>query len=264
VVSPWTGHIVAYDEPRIEKPTPPQTRYVANPGMTGLVKHFVQGLDVRFDKQVYEVVKHEAVYELKGSQEESLGCFDRVIAAIPAPQSLSLLAEFPELAIPLASVEMDPCWCLMLQVANPLNTSWNGAFVNTGKIRWIARNTTKPGRLAQGESIVIHASSDWTKDNVEQDATLIQSELLGEFWKITGLEEQAPLATYTHRWRYAIPSKSYPARYIAQQDNTLLACGDWAGGPKVEGAFLSGCAAAGRILRTLEKTLSKNKQPLLF
>ncbi len=73
------------------------------------------------------------------------------------------------------------------------------------------------------------------------------------FGEITGFEEQTPLAMYTHRWRYAIPSKSYPDRYVAQQDSTLLACGDWAGGPKVEGAFLSGCAAAGRILRTLEK-----------
>ncbi len=118
VVSPWTGGIVAYDEPRIEKPTPPQTRYVAKPGMTGLVKHFMEGLDVRFDTQVHEVVKREAVYELKGCHQESLGCFDRVIAAIPAPQSLSLLAAFPEMAVPLASVEMDPCWCLMLQLAD--------------------------------------------------------------------------------------------------------------------------------------------------
>jgi photolyase PhrII len=264
VASPWTGRIVAYDEPRIEKQTPPQTRYVASPGMTGLVKHVVQGLDVRFDTQVQEVVKHEAVYELKDSQQESLGYFDRVIAAIPAPQSLSLLAEFPEMAIPLASVEMDPCWCLMLQVADTLKTSWSGAFVNTGKIRWIARNTTKPGRNGQGESIVIHASSDWTNKHLDKDTLFIQSELLGEFWKITGLDEQTPLAMHTHRWKYAIPSKSYPDRYVAQQDNTLLACGDWAGGPKVEGAFLSGCAAAGRILRTLEKPLSEIKQPLLF
>jgi photolyase PhrII len=264
IASEWKGCVVAYDELRIEKPTPPQTRYVAIPGMTGLVKHLVQELDIRFETQVHEVVKHEAEYELKGSAGESLGSFDRVIAAIPAPQGYRLLGKFPEMVTPLSNVEMEPCWCLMLQFGCPLPASWNGAFVNTGTIRWIARNATKPGRTTQGDSIVIHATSDWSRENLEQDATLVQTELLREFWKVTGFKEQQPLAFYSHRWRYAIPSKSYPDRYIAQRDNTLLACGDWAGGPKVEGAFLSGCAVAGQILRTLERSIPKIKQPWLF
>lgn len=40
-------------------------------------------------------------------------------------------------------------------------------------------------------------------------------------------------------------------RCFFDAESGIAACGDWAGGPRVEGAFLSGMAAAGRILGTL-------------
>jgi len=51
-----------------------------------------------------------------------------------------------------------------------------------------------------------------------------------------------------HRWRYALPTEPLPEPCLFDPRLQLAAAGDWCGGPRVEGAFLSGCAAAGRIL----------------
>jgi predicted NAD/FAD-dependent oxidoreductase len=43
-----------------------------------------------------------------------------------------------------------------------------------------------------------------------------------------------------------------PQRYLLDGDLELGACGDWCGGPRVEGAFLSGLALAEAVLEMNE------------
>ena len=51
-----------------------------------------------------------------------------------------------------------------------------------------------------------------------------------------------------HRWRFALPIDPLENACLFDAGLRLAACGDWCGGPRVEGAFLSGSAAAGRLL----------------
>ncbi|MFO7904750.1 MAG: hypothetical protein R6U98_18945, partial [Pirellulaceae bacterium] len=52
----------------------------------------------------------------------------------------------------------------------------------------------------------------------------------------------------THRWRYAWPPDPLEDRCLFDSSSGLGACGDWCSGPRVEGAFLSGTAAARHVL----------------
>jgi len=53
-----------------------------------------------------------------------------------------------------------------------------------------------------------------------------------------------------HRWRYAQAAEALDLGCLWDGELGLGVCGDWCQGSRVEGAFLSGMAAAGRVLGT--------------
>jgi len=75
--------------------------------------------------------------------------------------------------------------------------------------------------------------------------------MLAEFWKVTEAPLQRHQYLRSHRWKYAIPVDASEDRCFSDDSAVVIACGDWASGSRVEGAFLSGMAAAGRVLGTL-------------
>ena len=50
------------------------------------------------------------------------------------------------------------------------------------------------------------------------------------------------------RWRYATPVEPHPEACLVRADGGLVFAGDGYGGPRIEGAFLSGRAAAEAVL----------------
>ena len=104
------------------------------------------------------------------------------------------------------------------------------------------------------EHIVLHAGHQWTAENWDRDPETVARELLAEFWRVAGLARQTPTQIQAHRWKFAKPDDPPQTRCYFAPEPGIVACGDWAGGPRVEGAFLSGMAAAGRILGTLATT----------
>lgn len=113
----------------------------------------------------------------------------------------------------------------------------------------VARNSSKPGRPAAEECWVLHGTAQWSEEHLEAEAEQVRDELLQEFWKVSGIRSVASSHVATHRWRYAWPPEPLKERCIFDAAYGLGACGDWCSGPRVEGAFLSGMAAAGCVLR---------------
>jgi predicted NAD/FAD-dependent oxidoreductase len=140
---------------------------------------------------------------------------------------------------------------------------WVGAFIHDSILAWAARNNTKPGRSDDAEHLVLHASADWTVENLELDAEEVAARLLDAFWQASGITPRTPVHAQAHRWRYAIPVDTPSQRSFYDVASGIVACGDWAGGPRVEGAFLSGMAAAGRILGSLSTPRKKQAQAQL-
>ena len=207
------------------------------------------------------------------------GAFDAVIVAAPAPQAVPLLAERPALAARVAAVRMTPCWSVMMAVAEPLGLPFDGAFVNapTGEatdragslvgpagpdapdapaLAWIARDSAKPGRaLPDGvaETWVLHAGAAWSAAHLEHDAEDVARRLLVELAREARVPVHAPIVHLAaHRWRHATPDPAVEATVLWDAETGLGACGDWCGGPRVEGAYLSGLAAAERVRGTLD------------
>jgi hypothetical protein len=69
-----------------------------------------------------------------------------------------------------------------------------------------------------------------------------------------------PIYRKVHRWRYALPKVALDEQCLWDPVAGLGACGDWCFSPKVEGAFLSGLAMAGTLMRqlTIDRPASAN------
>jgi predicted NAD/FAD-dependent oxidoreductase len=128
-----------------------------------------------------------------------------------------------------------------------LDVPLDGAFVEHPVLSWAARDSSKPGRPA-GEAWVLHAAAEWSEAHLEDDPREVASELLSAF--AAALDRELPPPTYAeaHRWRYALPDPPLQEPCLFDERASLGAGGDWCGGPRIEGAFLSGAALAEGVL----------------
>ncbi len=253
IVKPWQGNVAVYREGKFAGYSRAE-RWVATPAMNSLAKHLGQHLEVVCNQRVSKLEKIGKVWRLINAESESLGEFERVVFALPAPQIAEILVGSgqDELVGKLKEVEYDPCWCLMMRLREPLACDWSGAFVNQEVVSWVARNGSKRSvRDDHSECLTVHATGNWSKENFDCEPAVVGKEIANALWSGLGIAAGNIAESLVHRWKYSIPRSAIGERFLANGDQSCIACGDWAGGPKVEGAFLSGAAAAGVILRSL-------------
>ncbi|MEO1748970.1 MAG: NAD(P)-binding protein, partial [Pseudomonadota bacterium] len=89
-----------------------RTWHVGAPGMSGLVKPLLKGVNVVGRTRITSVIEDSGRIQLV-SGEQPLGAFGRVLVTAPAPQTYDLLAPFDPVFQSLAAVRYAPCWTLM-------------------------------------------------------------------------------------------------------------------------------------------------------
>lgn len=171
--------------------------------------------------------------------------FDAVLLALPAPQAAALLlAVSPELATLAAGAKMRPCWTLMLRFGVPPSLPFDAALLSEGPLRWIANDSSKPGRDG-APTWLLHATAPWSEAHLGQDSQQIAATLLAAFYRLGG---PVPETWTAHRWRYAGSEAATPGACLWRAADGLGLCGDWLNGGSVEGAWLSGVALARQVL----------------
>ncbi len=146
---------------------------------------------------------------------------------------------------------MSPCWAAMIELPRALEVDWSGAFINDSLLSWAARGATRPQRDTNTETLVLHASAEWTREHLDLEHEQVGKLMLSACWEATQLPAEEPTSIAVHRWLYARPEKLHDALCFFDPSTNIVACGDWACDARVEGAFLSGQAAVGRVLNSL-------------
>ncbi len=244
-------------------PSPDSTlRFVAVPGMSSLGQHLAIGIDVRETTRVAPPQRRQDRWELMSEQGVALGDFDVVIVAAPAPQAQALLrSAAPELATQAARVTHQPTWAVMLAFSDSDRLAHNGLFFDQGPLSWAAENSSKPGR--SGNTWVLHASAEWTQVHLDAEPSQVAEQLADWFCATTDLDRSAVQHLNAHRWLYSLVANPLEVGALWDPDLGIGACGDWCQGARIEGAFLSGQAIAGRILGDLAASMSpQNEQAL--
>lgn len=221
-------------------------RFVGVPSMTAPGRFLADALALTTQCTINSLEKTPSGWQI-GSQEHGrlAGHYDAVVLALPAPQAVPLLQTIaPDLAEVASQAVMRPAWALMLRYPAVVDLPFDAAFVNHGPLRWLARESSKPGRTTAPETWLLHATPDWSQTHLEADPEWVAVHLLAAF---VDLGAPLPQAWSAHRWRYADTAKPLQQGCCWDSKQSIGLCGDWLNAGKVEGAWLSGVQLAEHI-----------------
>ena len=221
--------------------------FVGTPRMNAFLKPLAQGLNIRSKATVSAITRDDQGWRVacaKGEPET----FDRVVCTIPVDQARNVLASEPAVIETIRNVTVAPCWALLMASEARLRVDADVLRSPTTNIAWMARNNTKPGRGAAGSVWVVHASVDWSRQNLEMDKDDAMDALLALVADVVGKRLHATTYESAHRWRYAQTETPLGQPFVASDDGTLYVGGDWCLGARVECAFESGGAIAAALI----------------
>ncbi len=212
----------------------PHPRYCGSQGMNAFARAWAKGLAIHTGVRVDKLEAMGRGWRVMGED------FDAAIVTAPVPQSLELLqvTEHPV----LSQVAYDRCLAVLAIPTKPVSilgpASWQ-AF-DSGPISFIADNRRKG--ISAVPAITIHAGGAFSLDHWDDPNAV------GELLKAAGVEAQA---IYLHRWKFAKATVLHPERcYREPGGPPLVFAGDAFAEPRVEGAVLSGWAAAEAVTVT--------------
>lgn len=238
--------------------------YVAPGGMSAIAKFLAQGLNILLNQRaiaIHPTPENTWRLTLESSNAEIIA--KAVVVAIPAPQALALLAPLSESILDaeflenLRSVEFSPSISVMAGYPQPHLplTSWKAlTFVDDADLGWIGLDSSKRPHPQQPH-FVLQSSAKFAQLHLEtEDLQPVGKYMLQKAAQTLALPWLSnPEWLQVHRWRYAFPSHPWNAAFLSAKNHLpLVCCGDWCGGNLVEGAMLSGIAAASEINNQLQ------------
>ncbi len=224
-------------------------RWRGKAAMTGVAKHLAAGLDLIMGTQVAALRPAGNRWCAVTTTGETFSA-EAVLLTPPVPQSLAMLDAGglvlpPELRTRLAAIDYERCLAVMAVLEGPSQVPPPGGLApTTGPIAWIADNQMKG--ISAEPAVTIHAThafslEHWDRDRQESGRSLLAA---AAPWLGAGVK-----TFQVHGWRYSKPLQVDEERcVIVSHAPALVLAGDAFAGPRVEGAALSGWAAADAIL----------------
>ena len=244
VVQPWAGRLAASDEQGLTS-VASQPRYVGVPRMSAIGRHLLGNLAFCPEHRLMECQYDGQHWHLQFEAQPTIQA-KALVLALPAPQVFDLLEISHPFYADAVLQDMLPSWTLMLHCAVPVEVAFDGCFVNSGILSWIARNNSKPER-SSSEAWVIHASRAWSQAHVDAPRDWVAEQLLAAFIQVVGQPVQVA-QQWVHRWLYALASEALTVGCWYEPAQQFGIAGDWLNGSRVEGAWLSGQQLADQMI----------------
>ncbi len=224
-------------------------RWRGSPSMSAVAKHLAGGLEVLLETALVSLRLEGSRWIARTFDGTGFGA-DAVVLTPPVPQALALLDAgavelWPGLRSRLTAIEYDRCLAVLAVLEGPSRMPSPGALVpGSGPLAWVSDDQAKG--VSPVPAVTLHATAafsleNWDRDRKETGLRLIEA---ASDWIGSGVRE-----FQVHGWRYSrprIPDASPCA--IACVSPTLVLAGDAFGSGGIEGAAVSGLAAARAIL----------------
>jgi len=251
-------------------------KIIGIPNMNAIGEHLADGIDIHTATVVEKVTRQGECWYLHCQGQLLEKAYDAIVFAMAPEQSARLLLpEHDDLKQKIESICSMPEWVIMTMLESRVEQSIS--IIETPDdehFTRLVRCDTKSGRSANNgiQTWVGYAQSQWSKPRYDQDRKIIadqlQQPLLSKLidTKVISADVQVKYIR-AHRWGASRPAQPIEQRCLFAASDRLALCGDGFGGSSVETAFLSGQAAAGRVLqwRYPQQNEKNEKQaPTLF
>ena len=223
-------------------------RYRGVPTMTAIAKHLATELNIFRSVRVLDIAQQDNQWRATLDNGEQVIARTMLITS-PVPQTIELLTS-AHIQLSAANqarldlIEYEACIAVMAVLDRPSSISAPGAIsVEDGPVAWISDNQQKG--VSKIPAVTIHGSGDFSAKHFDADRETAGQQLIDAaqpFLVATVIEFQV------HGWRYSKPSVVDSEPYMLASSDTqlpaLVLAGDAFNGPRVEGAVVSGWAAA--------------------
>jgi predicted NAD/FAD-dependent oxidoreductase len=175
-----------------------------------------------------------------------------LLLTAPVPQSLALLDAAGGVALApadrgrLAAVRYHRCLALLLVLDRPASITGHGGALKLDHpdIQWIGNNQEK-GLCPATPAVTVHSSAafataHWDSPDAQRVPHLLEA--------VAPFIRSRVTAWSCHRWRFAQPRCSFGEEAFCDRGLRLAIAGDGLAGGRVEGAAVSGLAAASGLL----------------
>ena len=220
-------------------------RYCGSQGMNSLAKDLAADLDCRTSQMVFMVRRTEDGWDVV-IDDGTVVTADTVVLTCPVPQSWALLAQ-AELAIPeeLFRRAYHRTVGLLTVLDRP------GAVPEPGGVQFDPGDDSNPfGFIADNQrkgisavpAITFHATQPWSEEHWDDEHDRLRELLLERAQPWIG--DATVIDAQVKKWRFAGPVEPWPDACWVDDERQVVLAGDLFAGPKFEGAFRSGLAAA--------------------
>lgn len=227
-------------------------RYRGVPTMTAVAKYLATDMNVLRSVRVlnfYQQDNHWLAELDNGEQVSAKG----LLITSPVPQTLDLLAsgniQIPaDKQVRLDRIEYEACIAVMAVLDRSTTIPAPGAMAfDDGPLAWITDNQQKGVSLLP--AVTIHGSGDFSIAHFEEDRKTAGQRLIDAALPLLGGANVTEFQV--HGWLYSKPKVVDPEACMLLSEGTdlppLALAGDAFNGPKVEGAVVSGWAAAAKL-----------------
>lgn len=226
-------------------------RYAGRQGMAGLAHDLAAKVDLLVGKEVVGITAVNHDWQIQTNRGNAFQSRYLILTA-PIPQSLHLLAQNEiQLSLQdqaaLATAQYAPCLCGLFEIDGAVNLPEPGALQRPGHpFSWIADNQRK-GISAGAQIVTVHMDGQRSQEMWLTPDEAILAKIVAELTQFLA-PNAAIQRAYLKRWPYASLNAVYPEHFLRTEGRpALYFAGDGLGGPRVEGAVLSGLAVAEAI-----------------
>ena len=215
-------------------------RYRGVRGMTDIAKHLANGLDVRCNTLAFSIAPGTtSKWQLNIDDGSALNA-DALIVTCPLPQTYALLVTADiELPDSMMRTEYDRTICLLAVLNQSSAVVSPGGLQNPDEtFSFVADNALKG--ISSAVALTLHANPQFSLEHWDAPPQDVHDLLLKQAKPWIG--DATVVTSQVKKWRLATPLTIWPDRYWANE--MIVLAGDAFGGPKIEGAALSGLSAA--------------------